>query len=178
MQNFQNSFHVARVANANFFAAELFSESFGADFPIPREGCGLSIPTPPEHWSQYVAFYRWDSSRIEVVGFCNWIRYHTVYLEGGLCVKRDFYLRLPREHWTSCRQSGGVAQLMMEAAAVELDDCDAWFGFCGDKKSAIVTARVGFVQTDHKHLIVKWFKKLKMEEQAQRIADIASIGPF
>jgi len=176
--NFAASFHVERFGNAQFFAAELFRESFAIDFPVPRENSGLPIPTPPANWHHFVAFYKWDSSHIEPVGFCNWIRYDDVYLEGGMCVKRNFYRRLPRDHWIECRARGGVAQLVMESAAECLNDLSAWFGYCGDKKAAIVDARVGYVPTKYRYLIVKWFRALALPEQERLIQKIAEIGPF
>src|SRR6266436_2789196 len=108
MKSFAESLHVARFPNAEFFAGHLFYESFAIPFPVPRDNCGLSIPTPPENWHQYVAFYKWPDASIEPVGFCNWIRYGDVYLEGGMCVRRSFYRRLARDHWEACRAGGGV----------------------------------------------------------------------
>src|SRR4029077_13212470 len=117
MMSFIDSLHVEAFANAEFFAADLFYESFAIHFPVPRDNCGLPIPTPPTNWRQYVAFYKWSDDHIEPVGFCNWIRFDEVYLEGGLCVRRNFYRRLPRAHWTECMDAGGVAQVLMESAA-------------------------------------------------------------
>ena len=178
MTSFIDAIHIERFDNAQYFAAELFFESFAAAFPVPGEHRGLSIPAPAANWHQFVAFYKWNASHLEPVGFCNWIRYDDVYLEGGMCVKRDFYRRLPKEQWRDCRARGGVAQLLMEAAAKRLNDCPAWFGFCGDKKAAIVDARVGYVPTRHRYLIVKWFRALPDAEQARLIEKIAAIGPF
>ena len=178
MPTFSESFEVVRFANAAFFATQLFWDNFRAAFPVPRDGCGLPIPTPVEAWRQYVAFYRWSQSSFEPVGFCNWIRFGDVYLEGGLCANHTIYRRMPREHWAECRSHGGIAQLMMEAAARELNDCEAWFGFCGDKKAWIVNARIGYVPAGPKHLIVKWFRELSAQRQQALIEHVAEIGPF
>lgn len=178
MGTFDDSFHVTGFANAAFFASELFSASFAQPFPVPRDNCGLPIPTPPENWRQYVAFYKWPHRHIEPVGFCNWIRYGDVYLEGGMCVDRTFYRRLPKEHWLACKARGGVAQLVMETAARQLNDCTAWFGYCGDKKSHIVTMRVGYRPTSRKYLIVKWFRDIPLGEQQALEAVVGAIGPF
>jgi hypothetical protein len=175
---FNESIHIAAFANAEFFAADLFYESFAQGFPVPRDDCGLSIPTPPENWRQYVAFYKWPDGAIEAVGFCNWIRYGEVYLEGGLCVRRNFYRKLPRQHWDACKGSGGVAQFIIEFAARELTDCAAWFGYCGDKKSMLVNVRVGYEPTHYKYLIVKWFANLADDARRRLIDKIGSIGPF
>jgi hypothetical protein len=178
MSSFEESVHIARFGNAQFFAAELFYENFATPFPVPRDNCGLSIPTPPESWRQYVAFYKWRDGAIEPVGFCNWIRYGDVYLEGGMCVKRNFYRRLSKTHWEACRDTGGIAQIMMESAARELNDCVAWFGYCGDKKALIVDLRAGYIETRHKYLIVKWFSEPSADAKDALIDRIASIGPF
>src|SRR3989442_4844018 len=98
MKNFDDSLHVAFFRNAQYFAADLFYESFATPFPVPRESAGLSIQTPPENWWQEVAFYKWSDAHLEAVGFCNWIRYADCYLCGRLCVLNDFYRRLPPEH--------------------------------------------------------------------------------
>jgi hypothetical protein len=178
MQAFDESLAVIGMRNASFFASQLFLDSFAVPFPIPRENCGLPIPTPPNVWHQYVALYRWSESAIETVGFCNWIRYGDVYLEGGMCVRRDFYRRLPKAHWSDCKARGGIAQVMMQSAAGDLNDCSAWFGYCGDKKAYIVDARVGYQPTDKKYLIVKWFRDLDISQRRSLIDQVAEIGPF
>lgn len=166
------------TANAEKWAADLFEECFRAPFPLPRENCGLPIPTPPENWRQYVALYTHPDGTEETVGFCNWIRLHDTYLEGGMCVKPGIYRRMSREHFLACRQLGGIAQMMMEKAAAELNDCAAWFGYCGDAKALAVDLRVGYVRTHHPYLIVKWFKAMPADEQRKLIDSIARIGPF
>ena len=131
MSGFRDHLRIFDAGNAERYAAELFRERFNAPFPVPRENAGLAIPTPPQHWRQYVALYRWPDGTEETVGFCNWIKHGEVYLEGGMCVRKSFYRRLPRDQFRECNATGGVAQLMMEQAARELTDCKAWFGFCG-----------------------------------------------
>jgi hypothetical protein len=178
MPAFDQSIRIFDAGNAAALAAELFRESFHADFPVPRDPAGLSIPTPPQNWRQYVALYRWPDGREETVGFCNWIKHGEVYLEGGMCVQKTFYRRMPREHFRECQAQGGIAQIMMATAARELTDCKAWFGYCGDAKALAVDLRAGYVPTAHKHLIVKWFAQLPEGERARLIESIAAIGPF
>jgi hypothetical protein len=175
---FAEALHVLGLPNAAFFASELFFESFGHRFPVPRDNCGLPIATPPQNWRQYVAFYKWASNHIEPVGFCNWIRYDDVYLEGGMCVRKDFYRRLPKDQWAECKARGGVAQIIMEIASGELNDCAAWFGYCGDKKAFIVDSRVGYKPTEYQYLIVKWFRDVPLAEKRRLERIVAAIGPF
>lgn len=167
--SFRDRFHVQRFANAAYFAEELFRESFGSAFPVPPEGSG---------WAQYVAFYRWDDARIEPVGFCNFLPFRSVWLEGGLCVRGTFYARLPAPQGEECRALGGVAQLIMEAAAEDLHDCDAWFAYIGDARSLKVCTRVGYRPTNRQYVMVKWFASLSADRQAVLVEQVAALGPF
>jgi hypothetical protein len=166
------------AGNAEALAGELFRASFNASFPVPRDGCGLPIPTPIRNWHQYVALYRWPDGSEEAIGFCNWIRHGEVYLEGGLCVRESAYRRMPREHFRACRERGGIAQMMMSVAALQLNDAVAWFGYCGDLKSMAVTLRAGYQKTRLPYLIVKWFRNIPAGEQDRLIVSIGAIGPF
>lgn len=178
MQSFEQALRIFAADNAQTYADELFREAFNAPFPVPRDPCGLSIPTPPENWRQYVAVYTWPEGHEETVGFCNWIKYDEAYLEGGLCVRANFYRRLSREHFRECQAQGGIAQMLMMRAAQVLNDCDAWFGWCGDPKALAVDLRAGFQTTDHKYLIVKWFRELPESRKAALIEKYTAIGPF
>lgn len=178
MTTFDDAILVMHLRDARYFASQLFQDSFGAAFPVPRENCGLPIPTPPSHWHQYIALYKWPDDRIETVGFCNWIRFKDAYLEGGMCVRGDFYRRLPRDHWRRCKERGGIAELMMRTACNDLDDCIAWFGYCGDKKALLVDKRIGYESTAVKYLIARWFRTVEESVKAKMIADVAAIGPF
>ena len=178
MKPLDSALEVFRTDSAVTYAAELFFDRFRVPFPTPRDNCGLSIPTPPERWHQYVATYRWPDERVETVGFCNWIRFGDVYLEGGLCVKESIYRQMPREHFAECRRRGGIAQMMMQTAEKELNDCKAWFGYVGDSKSMAVTLRAGYERTHHRYVIVKWFADLPEEERRSLVESIIAIGPF
>jgi hypothetical protein len=170
---FESSFRVVRFDNAEFFARALFEASYRTPFPVPPADNART-----RNWHQYVAFYRWDSSTIEPVAFCNWIRHGDVYLSGGLCVQRSVYGRLPPEHYAYCKARGGIGQMTMAAATRELDDLVAWFGHCGDARALDITDNLGYEPTRHPHLIVKWFRTLPPTERDELIDEIAAIGPF
>ena len=178
MTSFESSIRIFDAGNAAAFAERLFRESFAADFPVPRDNCGLSIPTPPDDWRQYVAIYRWPDGRDETVGFCNWIKYGDVYLQGGMCVQKSFYRRMPRDHFRACQGQGGIAQMMMAKAGLELTDCVAWFGYCGDAKAMAVDLRAGYVRTGCPLVIVKWFREVPEAQRQSLVDSIAKIGPF
>jgi hypothetical protein len=178
VKSFKESIEILDLQNASYFATDLFKECFASPFPVPRDYLGLSHDPRSGTWHQYVAFYKWTETHIEPVGFCNWIRHRDVYLEGGMCVRRNFYRRLPKEHWSECKLVGGIAQLVMEAAANSLNDADAWFGYCGDKKAYAVDMRVGYRPTRHPFLIAKWFRDLPRNRQEELEDQIALLGPF
>lgn len=178
MKSLDDSVSVIDLKNASFFAEGLFFEAFASAFPVPKDTSALPVPTPARNWHQYVAFYKWSDKHIEPIGFCNWIRYGDIYLEGGMCVSKSIYRRLPGEHWAQCKARGGIAQIMMEAAERELNDCDAWFGYCGDKKAFIVDSRVGYRRTSRQFLIVKWFREVSDNRKRELEDMVAAIGPF
>lgn len=177
-RSLDESLRIFKVDNAEPWAAALFRERFNAPFPVPRDNCGLPIPTPPENWRQYVAVYTWPDGREETVGFCNWIRYRDVYLHGGLCVKADFYRRLPKRQFDEMHARGRLGEIIVRAAMPHLTDCTAWFGHCGDPKALAVDLRTGYEFTRHKYLLVMWFNPPPLAERDALIDSMAAIGPF
>ena len=95
-----------------------------------------------------------------------------------MCVSKTIYRRMPKDHFRECNSRGGIAQMMMEQAARELTDCKAWFGYCGDAKALAVDLRAGYVTTEHKYVIVKWFSALPEGERKALIDSVAALGPF
>ncbi|MBL8525738.1 MAG: hypothetical protein JNN20_18810 [Betaproteobacteria bacterium] len=164
--------------DASAFAGDLFRESFGMEFPAPRPIKYGEVQTLPSDWRQAVAIYKWADGREECVGLANWIKFRSVYLIGALCVKRDFYRRLPADQYRQCSEQGGIAQIVMEFGDRMLDDADGWFGYCGDAKAFRVGTRVNFVRTQHRYIIVKWDKPLPEARKQALIDEVATIGPF
>jgi hypothetical protein len=178
MSQFRKSLKVFESKDAVHYAGALFRESFAQDFPVPHAFRILETPIGPEDWRQYVAVYTWPDGAEECVGFCNWIKYKDVYLEGGLAVRKNFYRRLDKAEFAECSKLGGVAQIIMETAFSEQTDSVASFGYCGDLKALRVDLRAGYTQIDHPYLIVKWMQPLDDSTKRQWIDDVARIGPF
>jgi len=178
MTTFNNALKVFESKDAATYAGALFQESFNSAFPVPAAYRILDTQIQPQDWHQFVAVYTWADGTEECVGFCNWVRYKDVYLEGGLAVRKSFYRRLPKAHFSECSARGGIAQIVMETAATHLTDCDAWFGYCGDAKAMQVDLRVGYVRTAHPYLIVKWMRTLPAPQMQAWIDDVTRIGPF
>jgi hypothetical protein len=176
--SFAESTFVLKMRDASFFATDLFFEAFGQPFPRPRDTTGLSIPTPDDAWHQFVAFYKWTETNIEPVAFVNFIRFGDVYLEGGLCARRNFYRRLPPAHWRECKAHGGIVQIMLEKAMRHLDDADAWFGHSSNNPAWLVNERLGMVVTRHQYLKVKWFRDLPDARKREIEDGVNAIGSF
>ncbi len=170
--------HVFRTPLAHQYATALFQEAFNSAFPTAHACKVNDFDIAIDDWYQYVALYKWPDGTEECVGFCNWIKYKDVYLEGGLAVQKSFYRRLDKVTFQQISRYGGLAQIIMEVAVTELTDCVAWFGYCGDAKALQVDMRVGFIKTDHPYLIVRWVKSVLESEQTQLIDEIKSLGPF
>ncbi len=175
---FAESTFVLGMPDASYFATDLFREAFGSAFPKPHDGALMAIPTPRECWRQFVAFYKWSETNIEPVAFSNYIRFENVYLEGGVCARKNFYRRLPPDHWRECKDRGGIVQILMEQAMREIDDADACFGHTSINPMWLVGERIGFQVTRHPYLKVKWFRDLP-EARKREIEDrINAIGAF
>ena len=80
-------------------------------------------------------------------------------------MRRNFYARLAPSLWEECRATGGVAQMMIEVAAKELDDCAAWFAHVGDRQSLKVCIRCGYEATTREYVLVKWFREHSPERE-------------
>ena len=178
MTKFDEAINIFETKDAARYADALFWASFNSAFPVPAAYHILETEIQPEDWRQFVAIYTWPDGTDECVGFCNWIKYKNVYLEGGLAVQKSFYRRLPKLHFADCAARGGVAQIIMETAAATLTDCEAWFGYVGDSKSMRVVLRVGYVRTEHQYLIVKWMRSIPAPARQALIDDVTRIGPF
>ena len=177
-RSFAESTFVLHMRDASFFATDVFLEAFGQPFPKPQVTTGLSIPTPQDTWHQFVAFYKWSETNVEPVAFVNYIRFHDVYLEGGVCARRNFYRRLPPEHWRECKDRGGIAQIVMEQAMRELDDAAAWFGHTSNKPAWLAGERIGYEATRHQYLKVKWFRDLPEARKREIEDQVNAIGSF
>lgn len=139
---------VTKVDDAVPFVDALFRATFGDP-----------TPTIPTH---YVAFARDPSGRLDAVGY-----YHVSYageyaLVGGLCV-------------APALRGRGIGELLERYVYRDAGDTKAYFAHVGDPRRA---ERVGFVATEHPHLVVCWMQRLPDEEQRRLIARVAALGAF
>jgi hypothetical protein len=177
-RSFAEATFVLGMRDASLFATGLFREAFGQAFPRPPSAAGASLAAADGAWHQYVAFYKWSETAIEPVAFVNLIRRGNVYLEGGLCARRNFYRRLPPGHWRDCKARGGIVQVLLEQAMRERNDADAWFGHTSINPAFLVNERLGFETTRYPYLKVKWFRDLPAARKREIEDEIDAIGAF
>ena len=97
---------------------------------------------------------------------------------GGLVIDERLYRRMESRHRRVVKASGGIAEILLRAAMVELADAAAIWGYVGDLLSEKVNVRVGLRRTAHRYLMVHWSKPLAQEDKDQRLARVAALGPF
>jgi hypothetical protein len=155
---------VERVKNAEFYVGDLFRRRFGGD--------------PPDYPIHFVAFYRFAPSRLQAIGYVHYMVFEDSYLCGGLVIDERLYRRMESRHRRVVKASGGIAEILLRAAMVELADAAAIWGYVGDLLSEKVNVRVGLRRTAHRYLMVHWSKPLAQEDEDQRLARVAALGPF
>lgn len=155
---------VERVKNAEFYVGDLFRRKFGGD--------------PPDYPIHFVAFYRFAPSRLQTIGYVHYMVFEDSYLCGGLVIDDRLYRRMESGHRMVVREVGGIAEILLRAAMVELADAAAIWGYVGDLLSEKVNVRVGLRRTAHRYLMVHWSKPLAQEDKDQRLARVAALGPF
>lgn len=156
---------IVKVEDASFFIEDLFKRSFG--------------DPPPRFPVHYVAFYKTTPATFEAIGY-----YHVTYREeyalvGGLCVDTRFYRKLRvAKQLALQRRNRGVAERLVRAAFEDVGERKAFFAYVGNPLSKAIIRRVGFIDTEHKYLMVKWMEPLCEAERKRIIAEVAAIGPF
>jgi hypothetical protein len=155
---------VERVNNAEFYVGDLFRRKFGCD--------------PPDYPIHFVAFYRFAPGELQTVGYVHYLAFEDSYLCGGLVIDDRLYRRMKREHRVALKAAGGISELLLRSAMIELADAPAIWGYVGDLLSEKVNIRVGLRRTAHQYLMVHWSKPLAPEEKDRRLSRVAALGPF
>lgn len=158
-------FTITEVDSAQFLAGDLFRRKFGHPAPdIPRH---------------VVALYRDGAGALHVAGFSHMLPFGDVYLSGGSCTSGDTLRRMDASQLQTLQAAGGVWYLILKYAFAKFaDDCDAFFGHCGDARALVVAQEAGFVKLEHEHLIAHWHKPLHENVRRALIAKVHALGPF
>jgi len=142
---------IVKVDDAAFFIADLFRRTFAE-----------SPPLTPVH---YVAFYKATPALFEPIGYYHVDQRGEYALVGGLCVDPRY------------RQKG-LGEQFSRIAFEDARENKAFFAYIGNPISDTIARKIGYIETNQKHLMVKWMKPLAAEERERIIAEVAALGPF
>lgn len=158
-------FGVEEVSDGALFAGHLFRRKFGAEIPaIPRHVCALWRAAPGE---------------LRTLGYAHFMPFGDIMLVGGVCTDGEVLRAMPPAQRDALLAAGGVyAQVLRAAFARYADQCEAFFGYCGDARAEVVNLANGFSKTPHPHLLVNFHKPLHEVMQRALIAKAFAIGPF
>jgi hypothetical protein len=156
---------ITEIDDAELAAGALFRRKFKAP--------------PPDVGRHLVALYRADDGRLDVAGYSHMRPFGDVYLSGGSCSDGETIRRMSEAHREAIQAAGGVWYLILKYAFAKFaDDCDAFFGHCGDPRALEVAQVAGFVKTDVAPLIVHWHKPLHDVFRRALLAKVVALGPF
>lgn len=155
---------IVEVRNAAPFVDSLFQRRFGSP-----------APSFPRH---FVALYSADRINWQAICYGHYTRHGEDYLGGGLVMDNHLYRRVLPEHRQRITEIGGIAELLLHESIAVLHDCDAIWGYVGDKQAKAVDLRAGFESTHHPYLMAVWRKPLSEKKKRQKVDSIAALGPF
>ena len=134
---------------------------------------------PPDVGLHLVAMYRDIAGALHLAGYSHMRPFGDVYLSGGSCSSGDTIRAMDPADRAAIQSAGGVWFLILKYAfARYADDCDAFFGHCGDARALEVATAAGFVSAEHPHLIAHWHKPLPEDSRHALIAKVHALGSF
>jgi hypothetical protein len=161
----QSFLTITEVDHAEFLVSGLFRRKFG--------------DPPPDFRRHLVALYRDPQGALHLAGFSHMRPFGDVYLSGGSCSEGDTIRRMQPHEQQALYAAGGVWHLILRYAFRKFaDDCDAFFGHCGDRRALEVALGAGFAQTDQWPIIVNWHKPLPDNVKRALTAKVVALGPF
>jgi hypothetical protein len=155
---------VQEVADAEFFAGELFRRKFHVQ--------------PPDFPLHFVSFYRATPFDLRVIGYVHYSQFEDSYLCGGLVIDDRLYRRMPGAHREAIRSGGGIAEHLLKVTFARLGHAAAIWGYVGDTRAERVDLRAGFRRTEHPYVMVCWMRDLSETDKRARMARVVALGPF
>ncbi len=144
--------------------------------PLFRRKFGDAPPDVPHH---LVGLYRAPDGGLSLIGYSHMRPFGDIYLSGGSCTDGEAIRAMRPEHREALGAAGGIWYYLLKYAFAKYHDaCDAFFGYSGDRRALEVTARAGFVDAGHPHLIVHWHKPMHENFRRALVAKAQALGPF
>lgn len=163
--NITDDLMISRVENAPFFVDDLFASKF-AD-------------KTPDYGHHIICFYRKNWRHFVPLCYTNFLPYGEVILVGGAMTDGAVFRMMPAETRNLIKSSGGVYYQLLKFAFEALqDECEAFFGYAGDKRAYEIDIRAGFEPTPHQYLIANFHKPVSDQRKNELIEKIHAIGPF
>lgn len=140
---------------------------------------GHAPPTFPHH---FVALYRGANAHPEktvVLGYTHLLPYKGALLSGGSCTSGAGLRQMTASEQAAVARNGGIwRDLFLYAATKYADQCDAFFGYCGDARALQVCLELGFERLPDPYLIVRWHKPLSDRRREELLSDVRALGAF
>lgn len=155
---------IIETKEAASFIAPLFLRRFGS--------------APPDFPRHFVALYSKDKQHWQAIGYVHYTFHNQSYLCGGLVMDNHLYRRVEKKHREQIAQAGGIAELLLRESFTFLGDCDAIWGYVGDKQAEKVDLRVGFEHTNHPYLMVIWKRTFSLRKKTKMIDEMIRLGAF
>jgi hypothetical protein len=156
---------ITEIDSAELLVTALFKRKFGH--------------VPPDFPRHFVALYSDDSGGLHLAGYSHMRKHGDVYLSGGSCTEGNTIRKFTTERSQLVEANGGIwYQILKYKFAKLANECDAFFGHCGDSRALQVALAAGFQLTEHRHLIVHWHKPLSDERKHKLTESVHEIGAF
>ena len=156
---------ITEIDSADFFVSKLFRKKFGD-----------VAPDFPRH---FAAFYRTPDGASYLAGYSHMRRLGAVYLSGGSCTEGDALRRMSPTELALLSEHGGVWFQILKYKFAKLgNECEAFFGHCGDARALVVALEAGFVKLAPQHLIAHWHRPISSARMQELTDEVHAIGPF
>ena len=114
-----------------------------------------------------------------LASYVHFRRHGAVILVGGACTDGQVIRQMPAAAQRRIVTAGGIYLAALRHWFAQFDNgCEAFFGYCGDRRAYEVDIAAGFRDTGRQYLIVKFNPALGDPDQARLIDQVAAIGPF
>ena len=164
-ENLRSFLTITEIDDAELVVGALFRRKFG-------------VP-PPDFGRHLVALYQNADGSLRLAGFSHMRPFGDVYLSGGSCSDGDTIRTMTDAHRDAIQAAGGVWYLILKYAFAKFaEDCDAFFGHCGDRRALEVALAAGFVKTEFPPIIVNWHKPMHENFRRALLAKVVALGAF
>jgi hypothetical protein len=136
----------------------------------------VKAPDFPHH---VLAFYRREDGALLPACYIHFTDAGKILLGGGACSDDRVLRNMSVSERAALRAAGGLYKYTLAYALRHFaPHYTAIFGYCGDVRAERIDLAVGFVKTEHPHLLVYWASELSKTQRAALIAKAHAVGPF